>query len=318
MADEPFSAYAMALPVTSSSFGASDFLVILLNSIPYRVAWTNLITGDIDVDTIVAGNIDVPAAFGSVAIGVGYDGGRNAVVGYAKNTLADATTAFPAGTVGNGELPAGVDGNQVFGLYGLAEIYATGGGVAVAAEVTARNYSGNSPDANLPPDTSIGTATTVPIGLNVTAGTQIGNDDCSIGLHVSNESGLYSDPAFLTGAYIRTFRTYGIFVESQTSGSQISCVLSNNGTGQNLRLITTSAMSATNAVMTVADNGAVDRFSVRQNGGIWTMELLHFNGAGQTSATVGVAGAATVLPANPTGYLFVDIGGFTKRIPYYE
>lgn len=36
-----------------------------------------------------------------------------------------------------------------------------------------------------------------------------------------------------------------------------------------------------------------------------------------TSATVGAAGGAAALPATPTGYLTVNIGGTAYKIPYY-
>ena len=36
-----------------------------------------------------------------------------------------------------------------------------------------------------------------------------------------------------------------------------------------------------------------------------------------TQTTVGAAGAASALPANPTGYVKVDVGGSTYVIPYY-
>ena len=38
----------------------------------------------------------------------------------------------------------------------------------------------------------------------------------------------------------------------------------------------------------------------------------------RTAATVGSAGAASALPATPTGYLRVKIAGVVKKIPYYE
>jgi hypothetical protein len=37
-----------------------------------------------------------------------------------------------------------------------------------------------------------------------------------------------------------------------------------------------------------------------------------------TAATVGAAGAASALPANPVGYVVVSIGGTTYKIPYYN
>lgn len=48
--------------------------------------------------------------------------------------------------------------------------------------------------------------------------------------------------------------------------------------------------------------------------------LLAQNGlavGGATSTTVGAAGAAAALPANPTGYLTVRIAGTDRKIPYY-
>ena len=39
--------------------------------------------------------------------------------------------------------------------------------------------------------------------------------------------------------------------------------------------------------------------------------------SGNTATTVGAAGAASALPANPTGYLKIDIGGTTYKVPYY-
>lgn len=37
-----------------------------------------------------------------------------------------------------------------------------------------------------------------------------------------------------------------------------------------------------------------------------------------TASTVGTAGAATVLPANPEGYLIINIGGTNYKLPYYK
>jgi hypothetical protein len=39
--------------------------------------------------------------------------------------------------------------------------------------------------------------------------------------------------------------------------------------------------------------------------------------SGNTATTVGAAGAASALPANPTGYLKIDIGGTEYKVPYY-
>ena len=39
--------------------------------------------------------------------------------------------------------------------------------------------------------------------------------------------------------------------------------------------------------------------------------------SGNTATTVGAAGGASALPANPTGYLKIDIGGTEYKVPYY-
>jgi len=39
---------------------------------------------------------------------------------------------------------------------------------------------------------------------------------------------------------------------------------------------------------------------------------------GETQTTVGAAGGASALPATPTGYLTITIGGTDYVIPYYE
>lgn len=39
--------------------------------------------------------------------------------------------------------------------------------------------------------------------------------------------------------------------------------------------------------------------------------------AGITASTVGAAGGASALPATPSGYLLIDIGGTQYKVPYY-
>lgn len=56
--------------------------------------------------------------------------------------------------------------------------------------------------------------------------------------------------------------------------------------------------------------GGVTNFSILNNGRIQYI-------AGNTAATVGAAGGAAALPATPTGYALIDIGGTAFKIPYY-
>lgn len=56
--------------------------------------------------------------------------------------------------------------------------------------------------------------------------------------------------------------------------------------------------------------GGTTNFSILNNGRIQYV-------SGNTGTTVGAAGGASALPATPTGYLLIDIGGTTFKVPYY-
>lgn len=57
---------------------------------------------------------------------------------------------------------------------------------------------------------------------------------------------------------------------------------------------------------------ASGKWTIGASGGTQT-HALNIN----TSTTVGAAGAASALPANPTGYIVVNINGTDRKIPYY-
>jgi hypothetical protein len=96
--------------------------------------------------------------FGPLNLTVSNKSGYNAILGSVNNTLPPGTAAFPAGITGYGTIEIGSTGTQVFGVYGLGELYATSG-VSIGGEVTARNFSGSNPDVNLPPNMGFGTTT---------------------------------------------------------------------------------------------------------------------------------------------------------------
>jgi hypothetical protein len=153
------------------------------------------------------------------------EGASNSFVGYIYNNSAPSTFAFPTGVSGYGKLSSA--GSCVFGVYGLGEIYSATGS-AVAAEVTVRNYSGNAPDTNLPPDQSIGTATAVPVGLQVTCG---GNNNSSIGVVIGPEGG--ASVKFNTALYVpsNAFVQYGLYVANSTGATASAVFLDKVGVG---------------------------------------------------------------------------------------
>jgi hypothetical protein len=225
-----------------------------------------------DHGTQIIGTDQNPGSFGYPLAMFGASGGQNALVGEVTNDLATPHFSFPTGITGYGKEAS--RGNHAFGVYGLGELTSTKGGVAIGAEFTARNLSGHAPDANLPPHTGIGTTTNVVTGINDTCGVQAGTDDCSIALYVSNESGLYSQPVFNTAMYLALFRQYGLFIESQPRGKQVSAVVKNNGNGIHLEMRTTGEMQANKEVLNVLDANNVSHASIRQNGDVYAKSLV--------------------------------------------
>jgi hypothetical protein len=225
-----------------------------------------------DHGTQIIGTDQNPGSFGHPLAIFGTSGNQNGLVGEVTNDLAAPTLSFPTGITGYGKEAA--QGNQAFGVYGLGELTSQNGGVAIGAEFTARNLSGHPSDTHLPPNTVIGTTTNVVTGINDTCGVQAGTSDCSIGLYVSNESGIYLQPVFNTAMYLALFRQYGLYIDSQPSGNQFSAVLKNNGNGINLALITTGAMQTNNEVLNVVDANNVSHASIRQNGDIHLNNLV--------------------------------------------
>jgi hypothetical protein len=246
---------------------------------------------------MVIGADQFGGVFGTVPFLVGTPSGLNSIVGQTTNNLAADTLALPAGVVGGGKLTS--NGNQVFGVYGVSECHQTLGGVCPGAEFTARNFTSNAPDRNLPPNTTIGTSTTVVTGTNITCGAGEGEtQDCSIGINISNEQGNPALPVFNTGEYIGLFRQYGLFIDAQATGDQTSAVIKNNGVGINLQLNTSGTMSPANSVITVVDTNSIGHFSVRQNGDTYVNTLQYNNH--NTAPTLSACGTGASLAAYST------------------
>jgi hypothetical protein len=182
------------------------------------------------------------------------------------NDYPSSSFVLPTAVTGYAIIPASTSGNQAFGVYGLAELRSTGGGTGIASEFTARNFSGNAPDTNLPPNSAIGTTTSVTKGINVTCGFQALPADCSIGIHIGNE---VSDPTFSifnTGEYIQLYRQYGLFIEAMPSGNQISAVIKTNGVGNAMELLSTAEPSLGGAVFEVVNHSAATTFYITYGG----------------------------------------------------
>jgi len=249
-----------------------------------------------------ANPIDIYPAFGTGSLKVFSKGNNNSFIGIAHNTLSASTLSFPTGVTGYGRNENA--GNTAFGIYAEARQYANTG--CVTNEIDSFNH-GAAPSSNLPPDRSIGTAQQQPIALTVGAG---GTADSSIGIHICREGSL--PRKFITGMYIGSdaCTAYGIFIDA-TSGSTCLPVLVKHAASQiALQINSVGTPVSANAWLNFFDGSGNSVFAIKQSG------RCAF-GTGITQSTVGVTGAASVLPANPNGYLQVEIGGILKLIPYY-
>ncbi|MGL4265156.1 MAG: hypothetical protein ACRCTX_26330 [Afipia sp.] len=230
-------------------------------------------------------------------------GGHNSLIGIAYNNKAANTAVFPAGVTGYGR--ADNAGNQVFGLFGRADLYASSG--VATNEYNSFNYGG-SPSSALPPDRSFGTAQSHPIAVTVAAG---GNYNSSIGIHVCREGS--APQSFLAGAYFSPDAcvNYGLFIDATNTSTHVAAVLRHAVSKIGLQVQGSGTPVAANEWLTYTDGASVVRFGVKQDG------RMVFT-TGITQSTHGVAGAAETLPSNPSGYLQIEVGGYKKIIPYYE
>ncbi len=107
------------------------------------------------------------------------------------------------------------------------------------------------------------------------------------------------------------------FTSTAASGTpyhvEIAPTINQSGTAgyTALRVAVTETATGSGAkrLVETAVGGTVN-FGVLNNGRIQYI-------AGNTATTVGAAGGASSLPATPTGYLLIDIGGTAFKVPYY-
>jgi hypothetical protein len=236
-----------------------------------------------------------------------YDNSNNtgAILGKTVNNASAATTIFPVGVSGWGVTNNA--GNTAFGLWGRADLYSTG---VATNEVNSFNYYANATAQTYdPPDRSIGTTEILPIALTVAAG---GSYSSAIGIQICGEG--YNPQAFHTGIYMNldSYLESGIFIDAPTTGgSTNTAIFRNSGNGINLVLPTMGTAQPNNSVMQVVDSAAAAKFAIKQDG------RLYFN-TGITQTTVGSTGSASALPANPLGYLNIELAGVGNVVvPYY-
>jgi hypothetical protein len=247
--------------------------------------------------------IDIYPAFGTGVFKTISWNYHNGIIGIVENKLPPATLAFPTGVTGYGR--NSVAGNTAFGIYAEARQYANTG--CVSNEIVSFNH-GAPPSPNLPPDRSIGTAQQLPIALTVSAG---GTANSSIGIEIVREGS--SPQKFITGMYIRpdAYVDYGIFIDSNAESMAESLVVKHSVNKTAINVVGVGTPEPILAWISYSDELANDIFSIKQSG------KCSYN-TSITQSTVGAAGVASALPAFPQGYLQIEVGGFTKIIPFYN
>jgi hypothetical protein len=148
------------------------------------------------------------------------------------------------------------------------------------------------------------TAPVVVVKLGATPGSggdalQVQNSAGTAMLQVTGETG--SQRLQLTNA------TYGIHYNGYIAGSRLS--------------VTADGASVIPAILRGAASQAGDLFQTQDSSGAY-QSYIDANGifgykAGHTQTTVGAAGAASALPANPTGYFKFNVAGTVYAVPYY-
>jgi hypothetical protein len=255
---------------------------------------------DIDSDTVT--KLDV------AQFRVASQEGRNAIVGATVNDSAASDNTFPTGVSGYGKLNR--DGNAVFGLFGMVEQYTDG---VSTHELNTFNYKAG-PPGTFPPDRSFGISNAIPVTLTVAAGgtypSLIGVQICREGSVPSNYvCGIYTNPDAVTD--------FGVLVDADSTNGPVTSASfktpGTNASSSNLFLqMTNSSPNAASRFLRCYNSSGNQLMGVKSDG------QLAFDAASLYQSTVGVAGAASVPPSNPTGYLKVEIGGVAKVIPYYE
>jgi hypothetical protein len=168
--------------------------------------------------------------------------------------------------------------------------------------------------ANFPVNTNITSMT----GLTVASG-----DAVTVGITTSSGNGINFNGA-AGGAGGNAFTvTDGTYNSSWSLGGQIVCggISTGNIIGAQIQsaagFVSNSIQNATPGTAITLDQagGGAVALAITGVGTIYTSMLGFVSYPTQT--TVGAAGGASALPATPTGYLPIDIGGTIFVLPYY-
>lgn len=237
-------------------------------------------------------------------------GYNNAVAGYVDNDLPANTLAFPTALSGIAYLHAA--GSQAFGNYSECHLTTTG---VCTNEIDVFNDTGIAGPTSYPFNRAIGTTQRVSVALTVAGDSATGltSVPSAAGIEIGQGGVNGSGGGFQFGIALAAngIKQWTLYQDVQgATGPNSGIYTGYNGQGYAQIWKYGVAVNPNYVALALQDQTAALKWGVRQSG---QMDL-----NGPTSSVVGVAGAAQVLPANPTGYFFVNVAGNQKRVPYYE
>jgi hypothetical protein len=286
-------------------------------------------SGDVTVSlNLGSANVFTAAQTATASIVTGSTVPTNGMYLPAANTLGFSTNSSvrmridSVGKIGIGAAPAAGDNIQIgLSITGATTSHGINMASQISSDVTtaARGYN-----TFLTTAASAFTITTLShyraslnsIGAGSAITTQVGFNAESTLVGATNNYGFLGSIAAATGRW-NAYMT-------GTAGNYFA-----GRTGVGMLLTTTAQFGVTNAQSTtditvLTRNFAAqtaDSISVQNSASspVWGVTAAGFMKyiAGNTATTVGAAGGASALPATPTGYLKIDIGGTEYKVPYY-
>jgi len=177
---------------------------------------TGSINGYANPTTYVISATNLSTTFTLTAIGGGAlttTAGTPSGLTYSSSPAAGQLN-FPTGITGYARVNS--LGNQGFGLFGRADIYAAAG--VATNEFNSFNWTGSPANSTLPPNRGIGTSQLLPICVTVAAG---GNSSNSIGIHIAPEGA--TNQQFLTGIYTspNTIINFGYYFDALLNDTNV-------------------------------------------------------------------------------------------------
>lgn len=223
-----------------------------------------------------------------------------APTGLTYNTSpAAGTTNFPTGTTGYARINTA--GNSGFGLFGQADLWATGN--AIGAEVDAFNYAA-APANSFPVNLAFGTPGFNAIPLLIAA---YGNFTAPAALYIA-----IGAQQAIAGIYVhfQAASQYGMLIDSGSAQGPAQPLFVRGMSGViPVTIQTIGTFAANNGVVAVIDGTTATRASWKQDG--------HF--AWSATATSATAGANGAVPAQVAGYFVHEvIGGSLVKVPYFN